>query len=55
MKQIRIIFFVFTLCIYLPAQGQDSEAGDAFSKLVLEEVIVTAQKFGQRCSLKGRR
>jgi len=55
MRQIRIIFFVFTLCIYLPAQGQDGEAGDAFSKLVLEEFIVTAQKVGQRSSLKGGR
>ena len=51
MKQKRIIFFVFTLCIYNPAQGQNSEAGDTFSDLVLEEVIVTAQKIGQQSTL----
>jgi outer membrane receptor protein involved in Fe transport len=51
MKQIRIIFFVFTLCFYIPVQGQASEASDTFSDLVLEEVIVTAQKVGQQNSL----
>lgn len=54
MKQKRIIFFVFTLCIYLPAQGQDGEAGDVFSNLMLEEVIVTLQKIGQRRALQDR-
>ena len=51
MKQIRIMFFVFSLCIYIPVHAQDREAGDAFSDFVLEEVIVTAQKIGQQRTL----
>jgi iron complex outermembrane receptor protein len=51
MKPIKTILFVFVLCISFPVLGQDTTSSETDINLVLEEVIVTAQKIGQQSSL----
>jgi len=51
MKPIRTINLICLLFICYPAHGQDGNANDVYAEMVLEEIIVTAQKIGQQSTL----
>ena len=48
MKCFRTLCIAVLLCSTSMVQGQDSAANDAYTNLILEEVVVTAQKRGEQ-------